>query len=93
MNYLLLYLKFIDQIIINHDKRRDPIFLVASYIRFELDVGLWAWIHGSGGSSSRNPNALVGGVASSSTPYAHSCSYVWCANRGTTSTLVCGYHV
>ena len=25
MNYLLMYLKFIDQIIINHDKRRDPL--------------------------------------------------------------------
>jgi hypothetical protein len=25
MNYLLIYLKFIDQIIINHDKRQDPL--------------------------------------------------------------------
>jgi len=25
MNYLLIYLKFIDQIIENHDKRRHPI--------------------------------------------------------------------
>jgi hypothetical protein len=25
MNYLLIYLNFIDQIIINHDKRRDPL--------------------------------------------------------------------
>jgi hypothetical protein len=25
MNYLLIYLKFIDQIIVNHDKRRDPL--------------------------------------------------------------------
>jgi hypothetical protein len=25
MNYLLIYLKFIDQILENHDKRRDPI--------------------------------------------------------------------
>ena len=24
LNYLLIYLKFIDQIIENHDKRRDP---------------------------------------------------------------------
>ena len=39
------------------------IFLVASYIRFELDVGWWTWIHGGGGSSSRSPDALVGVVA------------------------------
>jgi hypothetical protein len=25
MNYLLIYLNFIDQIIVNHDKRRDPL--------------------------------------------------------------------
>jgi hypothetical protein len=25
MNYLLIYLKIIDQIIVNHDKRRDPL--------------------------------------------------------------------
>ena len=25
MNYLFIYLKLIDQIIVNHDKRRDPL--------------------------------------------------------------------
>lgn len=41
----------------------DSIFLVASYIRFKLDVGWWTCIHRGGGSSSRNRYALVGVVA------------------------------
>ena len=28
MNYLFIYLKFVDQIIKNHDKRRDPMQIV-----------------------------------------------------------------